>query len=194
MDFNHLYEMDGHHEALIDMVLEAFGDKVANQNVVKPKSPVSKYWDNGFQVVIVYQNTEMTKKDKYSGLLWHNGNIRSPWPEASSTNVLRTKLMESSVEKRHPGAFFVMQGILTPDGELIKNQLMDAGGISIKSFAPGCNCHFVDWITGDLDGQLKLCCRGIDEDESEGRANSIVIVDYVEHGSVIPAVINSNRT
>lgn len=186
--------MDGQHEPLVDMILEAFGEKVADRKTVKGKSPVSEYWDNGYQVVVIYHNTETTEMDKYSGLLWHGGNVRSPWPEASSTDALREKLVETSVEKRHPGAFFVMQGILTPDGELITSQIMDTGGISIRSFAPGCNCHFVDWITGDLGGELKLCCRAEDEDGDEGRANSIVIVDYVEHGSVIPAVINSNRS
>jgi len=34
---------------------------------------------------------------------------------------------------------------------------------------------------------------GEDEDE-EGRPTSIVIVDYVENGAVLPAVINSNRS
>ena len=86
-----------------------------------------------------------------------------------------------------------MQGILTPDGALIMNQIMDAKGISIKTFAPGCNCQFVDWITGDADKKLKLTRRGVEEEEEDGRANSIVIVDYVENGSVVPAVINSNR-
>ena len=186
--------MDDQHEVLIDMVLEAFGDKVANRSVANAKSPMSDYWANGFQVVLIYHKTEMTEMEKYEGLIWHGGYVRSPWPAASSTDALREKLVETSVEKRHPNAFFVMQGILTPDGELIKNQIMDTGGVSIRSFAPGCNCHFADWITGDLDGQLKLCCRGTEEDGDEGRANSIVIVDYVEHGSVIPAVINSNRS
>ena len=71
---------------------------------------------------------------------------------------------------------------------------MDAKGISIKSFSGGCNCQLVDWITGDLDSQLKLTCKGVEEDDGEGRDNSIVIVDYVENVSVIPAVINSNRS
>jgi hypothetical protein len=30
LDFNHFYEMGGQHNALIDMILEAFGDKVAS--------------------------------------------------------------------------------------------------------------------------------------------------------------------
>ena len=40
LDFNHLYEMDGHHEKFIDMILEAFGDKVARVDKVKPASSV----------------------------------------------------------------------------------------------------------------------------------------------------------
>ena len=159
--------MDDHHEDLIDMILEAFGDKVANLNEVKPTSSLNEYWDRGYQVIVVYHNSEISKMEKYDGLLWHGGNLRSPWLEASTTDALRSKLTELSVEKRHPGAFFVLQGILTPDGELIKNQIMDAKGISIKSFSGGCNCQLVDWITGDLDSQLKLTCKGVEEDDGE---------------------------
>jgi len=197
LDFNHLYAMDDHHEDLVDMVLEAFGEKVANIKKVKATSPVKHYWEQGYQVVIVYHNTEVTKMGKYSGLLMHGGYVRSPWPEASTTDALRSKLATLSVEKRHPSAFFVLQGILTPDGELIRRQIMHAKGVSIRSFSGGCNTQFVDWITGDdADGKLKLSCdRGVcEKEEDEGRATSIVIVDYVENGSVIPAVINSNRT
>ena len=171
LDFNHLCEMDDHHEALVDMVLEAFGDKVADRKVVSAKSPVSEYWEHGYQVVVVYHKTEVTKMEKYDGLLWHGGYVRSPWPEASTADELREKLTTLSVEKRYPAAFFVLQGILTPDGELIMHQIMDAKGISIKTFAPGCNCHFVDWIMGDADGTLKLTRRGVEEEEEEGRAN-----------------------
>ena len=178
----------------LDMVLEAFGDKVANLKKISPSSPLSEYWERGYQVVVVYKNSDITKMEQYNGLAWNSGYIRSPWPEANTTDMLRTRLVESSTSKRHPKAFFVLQGILTPDGELIKNQIMDTKGISIKSFAGGCNCHFSDWITGDPDCELKLMtCKGDDENGEEGRKNSIVIADYIENGSVIPAVINSNR-
>ena len=195
MDFNHLYAMDDHHAEFIDMVLEAFGDKVARVDKVKAATAVSEYWERGYQVVVVYHNTDMTKEDKYDGILYHGGYVRSPWPEANNTEDLHSKLTTSSIEKRHSAAFFVMQGILTPDGELIKNQILDAKGVSIRNSAPGCNCQFVDWITGDHpSSKLKLSrtAEGESEDE-EGRANSIVIVDYIENGSVLPAVINSNR-
>lgn len=157
LDFNHLYEMDGHHEKFIDMILESFGDKVARVDKVKPASSVKEYWKRGYQVVICYHNTDMTKNDKYEGFLYHGGYVRSPWPEANTTDDLHTKLTTSSIEKRHSAAFFVLQGILTPDGELIKNQILEAKGISIKNSAPSCNTCFADWITGDHVGsKLKL--------------------------------------
>ena len=184
--------MEGHHEELLDIILEALGDKVANLKEVKATSPLNEYWERGYQVVVVYHKTEMTKMEQYEGLIWHGGYIRSPWPNANTTDLLRSKLTDLSAEKRHPQAFFVLQGVLTPDGELIKNQIMDVKGVSIKGFADSCNCQFVDWITGDPDSQLKLWSKGGGDDE-EGRANSITIVDFVERGSVISAVINSNR-
>jgi hypothetical protein len=187
--------MDGHHEQLIDMVLDTFGDKVARVDDLKPKHPVKSYWKRGYQVIVVYHNTDQTKKEKYEGILYQGAYVRSPWPEANNTNDLHRQLKIFSVEKRHAGAFFVMQGILTPDGELIKNQIMKADGISIRRTAPRCNCNMADWITGDLPGTKLMLSRsaGGEDEEEEGRPNSVVIIDYAEFGSVLPAVINSNR-
>ena len=114
-------DTDDHHMQFLDMVLEAFGDKVANLKKISPSSPLSEYWERGYQVVVVYKNSDITKMEQYNGLAWNSGYIRSPWPEANTTDMLRTRLVESSTSKRHPKAFFVLQGILTPDGELIKN-------------------------------------------------------------------------
>ena len=48
-------------------------------------------------------------------------------------------------------------------------------------------CFDMELEPDDLEEEL------LEEEEEDGRANSIVIVDYVENGSVVPAVINSNR-
>lgn len=57
--------MGDHHEQLIDLIL---GDKDANLNEVKPTSPLKEYWERGYQVIIAYHKSEMTKMEKYAQL------------------------------------------------------------------------------------------------------------------------------
>jgi hypothetical protein len=64
--------------------------------------------------------------------------------EPSNNYEPKAKHQVSSKENGHQGAFCVMQGILTPHGELINNQIIECGEISVGSFVPSYNCHFVD--------------------------------------------------
>jgi hypothetical protein len=61
--------MDGHHKELVDDMLATLGDKVANKDQVTPQSPVGKYWEKGYQAVILY--CERGVLNHYNGQLWH---------------------------------------------------------------------------------------------------------------------------
>lgn len=166
--------MDGHYKELADYVIESLGSKVAVSNDVQPKSPVSDYWDKGYQAVVLYHNPPIIPD--YQGKLWGARWITSPWPEANDAEELRSKL-EENVEKQHGGRFFVLQGILTPDVELIKEEILDSGGVSIKSIALDCNCKVVDWVDGDF----------------QKKSLNVVIIDFFEICSLLPCVVDSNR-
>ena len=178
LDFNHLYAMDGHHKELADLITETLGDKVANGNEVKPNSPVSDYWSKGYQAVVLYHKQEIIAD--YQGLLWSPRYIYSQWPEAGEAAELHAKFQENLAKvEAHAGRFFVLQGILTPDADLIKEEILDSGGVSIEGIARDCNCKVVDWIDQDVvaaDKPLNIC-----------------IVDFVENCGLLPCVVNSNR-
>jgi hypothetical protein len=167
--------MDGHHKELVDDMLATLGDKVANKDQVTPESPVGMYWEKGYQAVILYCDRGVL--NDYNGQLWHPNSISSPWPNTGETRKLREKLQQN-LEKRENNKFFVLQGILTPDGALIKKQLFETGGISIKSVASQCSCKVVDWVEDEWKGKHDL---------------NVVIVDFFNDCCILPSVVNYNR-
>ena len=169
--------MDGHHEELVELFMNTLGDKVANrEDGITQDSPVGDYWSKGYQAVILYQNA--TKVPKYdNNKLWGGKkHIKSKWPNCGNTDELHDKL-EEIVKSRNAAQFFVLQGILTPDVELIKDQLMDGDGVSIKTISDKCGRRVVDWV----------------EDEWNSQPLNIVIVDFYENCSMIPSIISYNR-
>jgi hypothetical protein len=174
LDFNHLYEMDEHHAGLVDNVIATLGDKVADSREVQATSTVGEYWEKGYQAVILYCGKSCLPD--YPGVLWSQGQIRSPWPNVIEADALREKLKEK-IEDHDTNWFFVLQGLLTPDVELIKQEIFESGGISIKSIATRCSSKVVDWV----------------DDEWKEQSLNIVVVDFFQHCSMVPAVINYNR-
>jgi hypothetical protein len=174
--------MDGHHEKLLNLVYEALGDKAAaHDNKFGQSSKVKEFWDKGYQAIVFYQRHELVK-DVYGGKVWPMWRIQSPWPESSGTDDLYNKL-EGNIKRRnadHTDKLFVLQGILTPDVELIKNGLMDGDGLSIKGYARRASPRVVDWCEDDWM-------------KSNDRPLNIVIVDFYDGCSMIPALLNYNR-
>lgn len=175
LDINHLFQMDGHHNELVDDMLATLGDKVANFNSLKPTSTVGDYWNAGAQAVILYCGKDTL--GQYDGRLWSQREIKSPWPQAAEITILHDKL-KINVEKRSKDTFFVLQGLLTPDGNLIKEEIMESNiSTSLETIACRVNCKVVAWI----------------EDEWNEETHNVVIVDFFESCSMVPAIINWNR-
>jgi hypothetical protein len=174
--------MEGHHEEMLDMVLGVLGDKVADRDEqMQQNSPVKRFWNKGYQAIIIYQRHDKVM-NIYKGKVWPTWMIQSPWPDSGDTDDLRTKL-DSNVKARgaeHMDKLFVLQGILTPDVDLIANGLMDGDGLSIKGYARRTSPRVVDWCEDDwmTSDQTRL---------------NIVIVDFYEGCSMVPALLNYNR-
>jgi hypothetical protein len=155
-------------------MLATLGDKVADSRKIERNATVGEYWKKGYQAIILY--CDGSSLEAYPGVLWSQGHIRSPWPNKTETGELHDEL-KVRVNERDTERFFVLQGILTPDVELIKNEILDSGGMSIKSMATRCSPRVVDWI----------------DSEWKEQPLNIVIVDFFQNCSMVPAVINYNR-
>eukprot|EP00429_Kryptoperidinium_foliaceum_P025007 CAMPEP_0176147498 /NCGR_PEP_ID=MMETSP0120_2-20121206/75192_1 /TAXON_ID=160619 /ORGANISM="Kryptoperidinium foliaceum, Strain CCMP 1326" /LENGTH=447 /DNA_ID=CAMNT_0017484117 /DNA_START=65 /DNA_END=1408 /DNA_ORIENTATION=- len=176
VEFKKLYGMDEQqNQALVQIIDEALGAKMANFFECPPTAPLNDFWEKGYQAVVLYQNFDFVKES--NGKLWSLGCLDSPWPEAGDHNELYSKLTEK-VSQLPESKLFCAQGILTPDAELIKRSILTGGGLSIRQIAKRCNGKVVDWL---------------EEEWKPNRKVNIVIVDFFQDSNLIPAVINYNR-
>lgn len=176
LDFNHFYKLQPeHHKALAALITEKCGDKLGIQGQLEPNSTMKEYWDKGVQVVAVYHDDETQRAS--NGKLWSRGVLQSPWPNKNQTKDLKESL-QGHIKGRNMSKFFVLQGILTPDGELMKQEIMESKGkTSIKSIARRVSGKVVDWV----------------DDEWSRETHNIVIVDFFQDCSVVPAIIHLNK-
>lgn len=176
VEFKKLYGLgEKENIALSKMILSTLDDKLAVQAKCAPNAPVKSYWNKGYQAIVLYQDGPTVQKS--GGKLWPLQQLISPWPEAGSTKKLHTVLREK-VASRDPTKFFCAQGILTPDAEVIKREIMDGDGLSIKKLSQKCSGKVVDWVEDEWKPSNQL---------------NIVIVDFTEIGNLVPAVISYNH-
>jgi len=176
LDFNHFYGMEKeHHAEFAASLTETFGEKIATQPALNPSSTVREYWDAGAQVVITYH--DVPTQEASDGKLWHKNLMQSPWPNKNKPRELREKL-ETNVKSRNTNRFFVLQGILTPDGDLIKEEILESkGNTSVKSISSRVSGKVVDWVG----------------DEWKEEKHNVVIVDFFQDCSMVPAILSLNK-
>lgn len=176
LDFNHFYGMDKeHHAEFATLLTETFGNKIATQPALNPSSTVQEYWDAGAKIVIAYH--DIPTKQASNGKLWHKSLMLSPWPNKNKPQELREKL-EANVKSRNISKFFVLQGILTPDGDLIKSEILESkGNTSVKSIASRVSGKVVGWVG----------------DEWQEENHNVVIVDFFQDCSMVPAILSLNK-
>ena len=86
------------------------------------------------------------------------------------------KLTSNSIEFLNE--FFIVK-FTSPDVELIKKEILESGGLSIKQISDKCKGCIVDWVEEEWKVTQRL---------------NIVIVDFFENCSIIPSIINYNRS
>lgn len=178
LDFNHFYSMgDDEHAKFLDLITGILGkETMASSTDFTPNSKVADFWNAGTQALCFYHHDPM--RDANTDCLWHRFSMVSPWPNKNDTEELHDRLDEF-VKKRNPKKFFVLQGILTPDGELIKEQILERrAGISIKAFAARASNKVVDWT----------------EDDWKDENHNVVIVDFFEDCSMVQSILNLNKS
>jgi hypothetical protein len=177
VEFKKLYGLgEKENVALSKMIFKTLGDNLAIKAKCPPNATVQTYWDKGYQAVVLYQDANTVEKS--AGRLWPLQELDSPWPNVGTTKDLHTALKEK-VANRNPKKFFCAQGILTPDANVIKREIMNGDGLSIKKLSQKCAARVVDWV----------------EDEWKPANNvNIVIVDFTEISNLVPSVISYNQS
>ena len=155
LDFNHLYGMPdlASNNALVQKLVDAFGDKMAPRSLT-PMSTLEDFWAGGHQVVTLYAFGDTVSQYRQT---WSQSQISSPYPNTADAEALHGDLA-GYLANRSASQLFVLQGILTPDGSMIKdglNPLSSAPG-SIQSLAMQVTPQVVSWVQGWADLGLNI--------------------------------------
>ncbi|XP_013396515.1 PI-PLC X domain-containing protein 3 [Lingula anatina] len=119
LDFNHFYSMDEeNHIQCISLIQHIFGPKLCPL-LDTDSVTLDMLWENGLQVLVFYHHDIVTNHLN----LWPGCTIPSPWPDTMDINKFITFLEQNYRHGRSPCAFYVTQGILTPDSSTVVTNL-----------------------------------------------------------------------
>ena len=125
-------------------------------------------WEHRYQVIVFYEAGGQP--------LWPDSAIVSPWYDADSVDTLIPKLDQACSQNANSSreTFFVTQGIVTPDKDLITQNLLS----SLKHVVYRHVCEtLVSWV-----------CK---QDPKSGAVN-IVIADFIEAAKFTEVIILLN--
>ncbi len=111
LDFNHLYDMTEElHKKFLAQIKETFGSKLCpNQDI--SAVTLQNLWKLNQQVLVCYHHPLAT----HDMLVWPGDVIMSPWPNQTSSEKLLHILEKNYELGAVSAAFYVTQGVLTPD-------------------------------------------------------------------------------
>ncbi|CAF93445.1 unnamed protein product, partial [Tetraodon nigroviridis] len=170
LDFNHFYGVQNlHHEKLVAMLKEVFGDKLCP--VVFAQEVTLQYlWEKEYQVLVFYHHPMALEVP----FLWPGQMMPSPWANTTDPEKLIQFLQASVTDRRRKGTFFVSQVVLTPKASTVMKGVASGLRETITERAlPG----MMQWIRSQRPGE-----NGI----------NIITADFVELGEFISAVISLN--
>jgi hypothetical protein len=120
LDFNHFYSMSAaDHAALASRLSAALGSRLAPSSL-SATATMSQLWSSGYNVIALYADSATVAAN---GFLWPQSSIASPWANTTSTSTLQSFITTQPLS-RSGSSFFVSQGILTPDTNMIEQGLI----------------------------------------------------------------------
>lgn len=170
LDIRFIFGFDASdHEFLQSTLIEAAGSRLADAINYKPASLLSKYWNDGKNIIIVYCNNDVRNP-----LLWSNRSLRSVWPNSQDADIAM-QFFDDSVKANGDRAsdtrLYGLHATLTPDGEYIACNLFG----TTQKLAAALNAKLIPAINGPWKGKLNY-----------------VMYDVIEYPGLADAIIESN--
>jgi hypothetical protein len=173
LDFNHFYEMEyTDHEIVLSILMSIFGEKICFRQTGVSDLSLRLLWEKHQQVIIIYHQEDIVT---HYHQLWPGGAVVSPWPNTMDTHKLIGFLTTGYTSVRSDEAFYVFQGVMTPDDGTVFKHLVQ-GSIK-KNCAEKFNQTFVDWLRERNIGR-----NGI----------NICLLDFFEIVDFVKSVISLN--
>nr|XP_006007176.1 PREDICTED: PI-PLC X domain-containing protein 3 [Latimeria chalumnae] len=115
LDFNHFYGMqNSHHEKLVKMLHEIFGNKMCPAIFAQEVS-LKYLWEKECQVLVFYHSPVALEMS----FLWPGQMMPAPWSSTTDPDKLIQFLQSSITERRKKGTFFISQVVLTPKASTV---------------------------------------------------------------------------
>jgi hypothetical protein len=174
LDFNHFYNMSSaDFDTLANMLNTSLGNKLV-PNTTGVNVTLNQLWATSGRIIVFFDDAASVQKHNF---LWSESGISSPWPNVTTSSALHTAL-NGELPNTSSG-FFVLQGLLTPDGTVISQGLIPFSGNpdSLLSQAEGLNPQLNSWINSDW---------------SQSNLN-IVICDWYQSTNFVDIVVGLNN-
>uniref|UniRef100_A0A8C6TSZ2 Phosphatidylinositol-specific phospholipase C, X domain containing 3 n=1 Tax=Neogobius melanostomus TaxID=47308 RepID=A0A8C6TSZ2_9GOBI len=170
LDFNHFYGVQNHHhEKLVAMLKEIFGDKLCPV-VFAQEVSLQYLWEKEYQVLVFYHHPMALEVP----FLWPGQMMPSPWANTTDPEKLIQFLQTSVTDRRKKGSFFVSQVVLTPKASTVMKGV--ASGLR-ETITERALPAMMQWIRSQRPGESGI---------------NIITADFVELGEFISAVITLN--
>lgn len=195
LDFNHLYQKDNQNDntQFIKKLTKAFDNKMA-PNSMSSNNTVKEFWSSNCQIITLYKNADSVNN---CPKIWSQDNISSPWPNINSLDKiykLKSFLLEK-LSRRPDNKFFVLQGILTPDGSMIVEDIAKDIASNISLFikliaSSNTDPTSIEDVAKEVTPQVVECLT-----EWKDKNMNIVIVDWFNCANFVATIrqINIDR-
>ncbi len=184
LDFQHFYKIYDKkiYHAFADNLLRIFGKKIAPPSHGQDVT-LGDLWTTSQQVIILHSNLVNFSNTPYDKFFWKRENfLDSPWPNKTNVGDLENSLRHIFRQRRMQknNKFFVLQGVLTPDLDMIKKGVghsFTGNSNSLKCLALRTNSAVIHWLS-------TACIEN----------PNIVIMDFVELTQhFLPLTLHLNR-
>ncbi|KAF7340893.1 Phosphatidylinositol-specific phospholipase C domain-containing protein [Mycena sanguinolenta] len=151
LDFNHFYDMKpADHANLVSMLQTTFGNKLAPASL-GANVTLNQLWSTSYRIIIFYDDAATVGANPF---LWSQSTISSPWPNVQDVGALNGALARELPNKL--STFFVLQGILTPNGAMIALGLVGVGPRSLTAVAQAVTPAVVGWLSQWTDQGINI--------------------------------------
>ena len=188
LDFNHFYQMDRqHHEQLTICLKSSFGAMLCKYS--PPFSfedlTLNKLCQAGTRVIVFYHGPGADDLPEQCSEFWPSSTIDSfsSWAQTADLETWKRRQRSLAPQRHSADRFYVCQGVLTPDSDLIKKNwfftLCYCGrkGTLKTECADPINRELQDWIPTDV---------------ASGAGGVIYFADFVDQ-RFVRCVIDQNR-
>ena len=187
LDFNHLYKFDASvHREHIALIMLHVGVFAAMKSRHGPQSTLCELYEARKRAFILYDDADSVTANDH---LFSQGSIKSQWLNQPRPDLLlrEAQIQWLASDQRRPDAFFVCQGLCTPDKDTIIHSVVPPYGPfrSLEDLARSTTEDVTCWLSRSPigPGGVPPSIFIVDFFDSSRFVQTVVLRNYAEHGA-----------